>query len=222
MQSLTVKTEKLRSAMPTGKLAFTKDPRVYQAAIPVCPEKHKRILGLDLASSCGATFCDVIPGKQLDEVALVAGQWDLSVTNHDTNSIRYVRFKQFLSVTAPNLVVYEEVKFTGQAPAPGAAKSLAALVARAVSGAQVVHGLQAILTAWCEENDVPCQSVGIGTLKKFATGKGNANKVEMIHACNQKFQTEFVAEGYENSGVDNIADSMFLCSMAVTAYSEGL
>ena len=44
----------------------------------------------------------------------------------------------------------------------------------------------------------------------------------MIAACNAQFGTEFNPEGYEQTGVDNIADSMFLCAMAVQNYSEGL
>lgn len=183
---------------------------------------YRRLLGLDLASNCGATFCDIIPGQPVKSAQLIGGQWDLSVGNHDTNSLRYVRLKQFLAITAPDLVFYEEVKFVGAMP-PGMAKtSLTALVARAVSGAQVVHGLSAVLTTWCEERDIPCEAVPIGTLKKYATGKGNANKEDIIRACNEKFGTDFTPEEYESTGADNIADSMFLCAMAAHNYSEGL
>ncbi len=85
-----------------------------------------------------------------------------------------------------------------------------------------MHGLSAILTTWAEERNIPCQGIPIGTIKRFATGKGNANKIEMIEACNKTFGTEFKTADYESTGVDNIADAMFLCSMAVTQYSEGL
>ena len=214
--------ESAEGKLPVGKLALTKDPRVYAERLPFVQQQHKRVLGLDLASSCGVTFCDIMPGQPVKAAPLVGGQWDLSVTNHDTNSIRYVRLKTFLAAVAPDLVFYEEVKFVGSAAVPGMKQNLTALVARAVSGAQVVHGLQAILTTWCEEHDVPCEAVPIGTLKKYATGKGNANKVEMIEACNTKFETEFDPETYEQTGCDNIADSMFLCALAVQNYSEGL
>jgi|GEM_PF-2935176 len=214
-------TESAEGKLPVGKLALTKDPRVYAERLTFVPQHHKRLIGLDLASSCGITFCDIMPGQPVKSAPLIGGQWDLSVTNHDTNSIRYVRLKTFLNVTAPDLVFYEEVKFTGATP-PGVKLSVAAVVARAVSGAQVVHSLQAILVTWCEEHDVPCEAVPIGTLKKYATGRGNANKGEMIVACNQKFETDFDPETYEQSGCDNIADSMFLCAMAVQHYSEGM
>lgn len=180
-------------------------------------------MGLDLASSCGVTFCDIIPGQPVKGAQIVGGQWDLSIGNWDTQSLRIVRLKQFLSILEPDLIFYEEVKYTGQNEPAGMQKNnLTAMVARAVSGAQVVHALQATLVGWAEERDIPTQAVGIGVLKKFATGKGVADKAKMIEACNAEFGTDFDPETYEQTGVDNIADSMFLCAMAVQNYSEGL
>lgn len=214
--------EKKELVLPTGKLALVKDPRVWGRKLPIKIEPHRRFLGLDLASSCGASFCDVMPGQPVTAAPIIGGQWNLSVGPHDTNSIRYVRLKQFLTITAPDLIFYEEVKYVGQSPPPGMKQNLTALVARAVSGAQVVHGLSAILVTWAEQHGIPCQAIGVGQLKKYATDRGNANKVEMITACNAQFGTEFDPEGYESSGVDNIADSMFLCAMAVQNYLEGI
>ncbi len=202
-----------------GKVAMVKDPRIWARSLPNMMPPYKRILGLDLSGSCGASFCDILPGQPITAAPIIGGQWNLSIGPHDTNSIRYVRLKQFLELTAPSLICYEEVKFTG---APIGGMSLAAIVSRAITGAQVVHSLSAVLTMWAEERGVPCQSVPIGSLKKFATQRGNANKLEMIAACNEQFGTEFIAEDYANTGVDNIADSMFLCYMGVTLYAEGL
>ena len=39
------------------------------------------------------------------------------------------------------------------------------------------------LTAWCEHHQIPYQGVPVGTIKKHATGKGNANKDQMISAA---------------------------------------
>lgn len=208
--------------LPRGKLALIRDPRVYEQRLPPLFPPHKRILGLDIASHCGATFCDVIPGQPISNATLIGGQWNLSIGPHDTQSIRYLRLKTFLTITSPDLVFFEEVKYVGQNPAPGMAQNLTALVARAVSGAQVVQGLCAILQLWAEERGIPCQAIPVGVLKKYATGSGAAKKEDMIAACNKRFNTEFEVEGYESTGVDNIADSMFLCAMAVQNYSEGL
>ena len=51
-----------------------------------------------------------------------------------------------------------------------------------VDAAHVYGGLLATLTAWCEHHRIPYQGVPVGTIKKHATGKGNASKDEMIAA----------------------------------------
>lgn len=163
-----------------------------------------------------------MPGQPVTAAQLVGGQWNLSIGNWDTQSIRLIRLKQFLEITAPDMIFYEEVKYVGQSAPGGQKMNLTALVARAVSGSQVVHTMQGILVTWAEERDIPCQAIPIGTLKRYATGKGNANKVDMINAANSQFGTDFDPETYEETGADNIADSMFLCAMAVQNYSESL
>lgn len=52
--------------------------------------------------------------------------------------------------------------------------------------AQVYGGFLAHLTAWCERERVPYQGVPVGTIKRFATGKGNANKDAVIAAMKAK------------------------------------
>jgi len=52
--------------------------------------------------------------------------------------------------------------------------------------AHVYGGLMATLTSWAELRGVPYQGVPVGTIKRFATGKGNAAKapvMEAIRAC---------------------------------------
>jgi Holliday junction resolvasome RuvABC endonuclease subunit len=38
------------------------------------------------------------------------------------------------------------------------------------------------LSAWCEQHAIPYQGVPVGTIKRHATGKGNANKDAMLDA----------------------------------------
>ncbi|WP_353272733.1 Holliday junction resolvase [Wolbachia endosymbiont (group A) of Urophora cardui] len=47
-------------------------------------------------------------------------------------------------------------------------------------------GFLAHLSAWCEENHIPYQSVPVKTIKRFITGKGNASKSEVIEAVKEK------------------------------------
>ena len=51
-----------------------------------------------------------------------------------------------------------------------------------VDAAHVYGGLLATLTAWCEHHQIPYQGVPVGTIKRHATGKGNAGKAEVIAA----------------------------------------
>lgn len=215
-------TEITTESIQRGRISLIRDPRVWAKALPRKPLEYKRIIGLDFSSTTGAAFIDVIPGQPITDGKIFSCQWNLGVGPHDTNSIRYVRLKYFLQLTAPDLIFYEEVKYTGQAHVPGMKQNLSALVARAVTGAQVVHSLSAVMLAWAEQNGIPVQSVPISTLKKYATGKGNANKVDMINECNVQFGTDLNPVDYESSGVDNIADATFLCAMAVENCSEGL
>ena len=45
-----------------------------------------------------------------------------------------------------------------------------------------LYGGLATLTAWCEQHGVPYQGVPVGTIKRYAAGKGNADKEAVIAA----------------------------------------
>ncbi len=47
-------------------------------------------------------------------------------------------------------------------------------------------GFLAVLSAWCEENNIPYQGVNVKTIKRFITGKGNASKSEVIESVKEK------------------------------------
>ena len=84
--------------------------------------------------------------------------------------MRYLRFKRWLTELAAlttefNAVYFEEVRRHA-----------------GVDAAHVYGGLMATLTSWCEHRNVPYQGVPVGTIKKHATGKGNASKDAMIAA----------------------------------------
>jgi Holliday junction resolvasome RuvABC endonuclease subunit len=84
--------------------------------------------------------------------------------------MRYLRFKRWLSEISAaagdiQAVYFEEVRRHA-----------------GVDAAHVYGGLMATLTAWCEHRNVPYQGVPVGTIKKHATGRGNANKDDMIAA----------------------------------------
>ena len=70
-----------------------------------------------------------------------------------------------------------------------------------VDAAHVYGGLMATLTTWSEHHHIAYQGVPVGTIKKHATGKGNASKEEVILAMQ--------AKGYAVTD-DNEADALAL------------
>lgn len=84
--------------------------------------------------------------------------------------MRYLRFKRWLT----------EVKHCA-----GGIDAVFAEEVRRHAGVDAAHaygGFLATLTAWCEHHNIPYQGVPVGTIKKHATGKGNASKEQMIAA----------------------------------------
>ncbi len=80
---------------------------------------------------------------------------------------------------------------------------------RAHRGTAAAHTYGAFLgqlTAWCELNRVPYHGVPVGTIKKHATGRGNAGKAEVIAAMR--------AQGFHPAD-DNEADALALLQWAL-------
>lgn len=75
--------------------------------------------------------------------------------------------------------------------------------------AHAYGGFLATLTAWCEHHQIPYQGVPVGTIKKHATGKGNAGKEDVIAAMS--------ACGYSPSD-DNEADALALLHWAIAQH----
>ena len=113
--------------------------------------------------------------------------------------MRYLRFKHWLvelkNITGDiNAVYFEEVRrHVG------------------VDAAHVYGGLMATLSTWCEHHRIPYQGVPVGTIKKHATGKGNAGKAEVIAAMR--------ALGHPVTD-DNEADALAILHWAMDTQGE--
>ena len=70
----------------------------------------------------------------------------------------------------------------------------------------VYGGFLGLLTAFAEHHQIPYQGVPVGTIKKHATGKGNANKDAMVAAMR--------ALGHQPVD-DNEADALALLHWAI-------
>jgi Holliday junction resolvasome RuvABC endonuclease subunit len=72
--------------------------------------------------------------------------------------------------------------------------------------AHVYGGLMASLTSWAELRGIPYEGVPVGTIKRHATGKGNASKEAVIAAA--------CTRGYSPAD-DNEADAIAILHWAL-------
>jgi Holliday junction resolvasome RuvABC endonuclease subunit len=125
------------------------------------PAERISILALDLGTTTGWALST--------GTVKLSGIWSLKPGRFDGGGMRFVRFKANLdklhAASPIDKVYFEEVRRHAGTDA-----------------AHVYGGLMGILTAWCEEKMIPYEGVPVGTIKKHATGKGNADKVQMIKA----------------------------------------
>ena len=93
---------------------------------------------------------------------ITSGTVSFRPSRYDGGGMRYLRFTNWLTeldqLSGPIAAIwYEEVRRHAGTDA-----------------AHVYGGLMATLTAWAELRGVPYQGVPVGTIKRHATGKGNA------------------------------------------------
>jgi Holliday junction resolvasome RuvABC endonuclease subunit len=79
---------------------------------------------------------------------------------------------------------------------------------RGVAAAHAYGGFLAHLTAWAEANKIPYAGVPVGTIKRHATGQGNANKEAVMAAVR--------ALGFVPAD-DNEADALALLHWALSS-----
>ena len=121
-------------------------------------------LFLDLGTQTG--FCVGTPKHK------ITGTVSFKNDRYSGGGMRYLRFRRWLdemhAASSFTAVGFEEVRRHAGTDA-----------------AHVYGGLLATLTAWCEEHEVPYEGVPVGTIKKYATGKGNASKDDMKDAVRE-------------------------------------
>ena len=159
------------------------------ASAPIAPIKSAPvlialpiILALDLGSTTGWAL-------RSRDGTITSGTMTFRPSRFEGGGMRYLRFRAWLDEIAKlggpiDRIAFEEVR-------------------RHVStdSSHVYGGLLATLTAWAEQNVIPYQGVPVGTIKRFATGKGNAGKDAVIAAIK--------ARGFHPAD-DNEADALAL------------
>ncbi|MBF0590255.1 MAG: hypothetical protein HQL53_14130 [Magnetococcales bacterium] len=146
------------------------------------------VLALDLGSNTGWALYNYPDGT------ITSGTERFQNDRWSGGGMRFLRFKRWLAEVHSaagglQMIYMEEVR-----------RHLG------VDSAHVYGGFLAHLTSWAESEQIPYQGVPVGTIKKFATGKGNANKQAVIQAM--------VKRGH-NPGDDNEADALALLHWAL-------
>ena len=139
-------------------------------------------LALDLATVTGwaVESCGVV----------TSGSISFRGGRYEGDGMRYLRFRRWLRETIetekPGAVFYEEV--------------------RRHLGTQAAHvygGLLATMQIECEAREIPYLGIPVGTIKKKATGRGNARKAAMIAAARDRWPDQHIAD-------DNQADALWI------------
>lgn len=169
--------------------------------------KNPRILALDPGTNCGYSWLDIpqpVPGT-LNPYRHQSGVWRLSTDRFTSQGMRFVMLKKYLMDVEPDFVAYELVNFPH--------KSTAA--------AQMYWGVVTTVLLFCEEYGVEYWPVPTGTIKKRATGKGNAGKPQMIQAANVEFEIDPPLNDSKASTNtdDNIADAMWIAKCAIESFA---
>lgn len=139
------------------------------------------LLALDLGTNTG--FAVRTNG------AIVSGTVSFKPGKFDGGGMRLLKFSRWLdevhASSAFTEVVFEAVR-----------RHLG------TDAAHLYGSLMGVLTMWCESKGVPYEGVPVQTIKKFATGKGNADKNLVIACVREKW-------GFEPKD-DNEADALAL------------
>jgi Holliday junction resolvasome RuvABC endonuclease subunit len=148
------------------------------------------VLALDLGTRTGWALRD-------RDGVVTSGTEPFKPQRFEGGGMRYLRFKRWLAEvhglqTNQNglqAIYFEEVRRHASTDA-----------------SHVYGGFLGLLTAFAEHHQIPYQGVPVGTIKKHATGKGNAGKSEVISAMR--------ALGHQPID-DNEADALALLHWAI-------
>ena len=153
----------------------------------ISPSGATAILALDLGSKTGWAL------RQPDGT-ITSGTVAFKPGRFEGGGMAFVRFKAWLDELSGNSGQLSAIHFEEVRRHVG------------TTAAHVYGGFLAHLTAWCEQHGIPYQGVPVGTIKRHATGKGNANKNAVIQAMKDR--------GH-HPGDDNEADALAILHWAL-------
>lgn len=127
------------------------------------------ILALDLGTTTGWAL------RNRDGI-IISGSQSFKPQRYEGGGMRYLRFYRWLS----------EVAKPGDSPAVDRVAFEEVRRHAGVDAAHAYGGFLSHLGSFCEEHGIPYQGIPVGSIKRHATGKGNAGKAEMIAAVKAK------------------------------------
>lgn len=145
------------------------------------------ILALDLGTTTGWAL-------RGPDGLITSGTVSFKPSRYDGGGMRYVRFRAWLDQLARDAGPIAAIHFEEVRRHVG------------TDAAHVYGGLLATLTAWAETASVAYQGVPVGTIKRHATGRGNADKAAMMLAAQ--------ARGFHPQD-DNEADAIAILFWAI-------
>lgn len=149
-----------------------------------------RVLAIDPGSTTGWALGSVLDGKP---VIGLSGTWNIAPRRGESSGWRYIKFRRYLEevlAAYPGLkaVVYEMQHHRG------------------ASATEYAIGCVAVIQEFCAQHSLEHASVHSTTLKKFATGHGNAKKPDMMAAGK--------AKGWKFAD-DNECDALWIAEYAL-------
>jgi len=141
------------------------------------------LIGIDPGTQCGWAVL-THDGKRIS-----SGVWNLRPRRHESSGYRYVRLAkalgELLDLFPTAHLAYEEVARH-----------------RGTAAAHIYGGIIATVQSLCEERKVPYVGAPVGTVKRLATGKGNANKKAVMGAT--RIRWKYLPQD------DNEADALWI------------
>jgi Holliday junction resolvasome RuvABC endonuclease subunit len=149
-----------------------------------------KILALDVATKTGWALGNLT--SLTGQTECIGGTWNFSPKRDESGGMRLLRFKskvkEIITLEKPDIVVFERT----------AGRHVNAIIIQAE-----LHG---VLKSLLDDNGIEYKAYSAPEIKKFATGKGNAGKPQMVQACTHKLG--IVPED------DNHADAIWMYKLA--------
>jgi len=125
-----------------------------------------------------------------------SGVWDVAAKRDESKGMSLIRFKaKFIEV-----VKLEHITLVSYERPAGRNTSSIISISEKVG----------VLKSYCEKHGIDYKGFSSGEMKRFATGKGNCGKLEMIAACKKKYDYDPID--------DNEADAIHLYYLTLAEY----